>query len=310
MAKKDKAFKEILEHCRVPPKSDIRLKDYDTGWRGSKGVRALLGEKEEEEQKERALELLEQNRRKLGESQARLMAQDNYGVLVIFQAIDAAGKDGAVKHVMSGLNPQGTQVVSFKTPSAEEQDHDYLWRCYKALPSRGQIGIFNRSHYEEVLVVRVHPEFLEGEKLPPGKKGKKFWKQRYQSINEFERHLVRNGFMVIKFFLNISKEEQKKRFLARLDEPEKNWKFSVGDLSERDRSDDYIRAYEEALNATSTKWAPWYVIPSDHKWVARTLVAEILAKRIEELGLEYPQMTEKVEADLGATQKELLSEVE
>ena len=310
MVKKNKTIREIIDHCRVPPKEKIRLKDYDDGWRGSKEMRALLGAEDEEEQKERALEILEQNRLALGEAQARLYAQDTYGVLVVFQAIDAAGKDGTIKHVMSGLNPQGTQVVSFKTPSAEELDHDFIWRCYKALPARGQIGIFNRSHYEEVLVVRVHPEFLEGQKLPEGKRGKKFWKKRYQSINDFERHLVRNGFVVVKFFLHISKDEQKKRFLARMDDPEKNWKFSTADLAERDLWDDYIKAYEETFRATSTKWAPWYVIPGDHKWIARTLVAEILTHTILNLGVDFPQTTEKEAANMESVRNVLLIEGE
>ena len=308
MAKKNKTIKEIIDRCQAPPDTRVRLEDYDPGWRGSKEMRDLLGDAEEEEQKQHALEILEQNRKKLGEAQARLHAQDTYGVLVIFQAIDAAGKDGAIQHVMSALDPQATQVVSFKTPSAEELDHDFLWRCYKALPTRGQIGIFNRSHYEEALVVKVHPEFLEGQNLPPGKRGKKFWRQRYQSINDFERHLACSGFEVVKFFLYISKEEQKKRFLARLDDPQKNWKFSTADLAERDLWDDYIRAYEDTLSATSTPWAPWYIIPGDHKWIARMLVAEILARRIGELGVEYPEPSEEEAAGLEAVQQELAAE--
>jgi PPK2 family polyphosphate:nucleotide phosphotransferase len=308
VAKKDKTIKDIIAHCRAPQGAKVRLKDYDPGWRGSKEMRALLGDKDEEEQKECALQILEQNRKKLGEAQARLSAQDRYGVLVVIQAIDAAGKDGTIKHVMSGLNPQGTQVVSFKTPSAEELDHDFLWRCYKALPERGQIGIFNRSHYEEVLAVRVHPEFLEGQKLPPGKRGKKFWKQRYQSINDFERHLVRNGFAVVKFFLHISKEEQKKRFLARLDDPEKNWKFSAADVAEREFWDGYTVAFEEAISATSTRRAPWYIIPGDHKWIARTLVAEILAHAILDLDVDYPEPSEEEATELEAARDELLAE--
>jgi PPK2 family polyphosphate:nucleotide phosphotransferase len=308
VAKKDKTIKDIIAHCRAPQGAKVRLKDYDPGWRGSKEMRALLGDKDEEEQKECALQILEQNRKKLGEAQARLSAQDRYGVLVVIQAIDAAGKDGIIKHVMSGLNPQGTQVVSFKTPSAEELDHDFLWRCYKALPERGQIGIFNRSHYEEVLAVRVHPEFLEGQKLPPGKRGKKFWKQRYQSINDFERHLVCNGFAVVKFFLHISKEEQKKRFLARLDDPEKNWKFSAADVAEREFWDGYTVAFEEAISATSTRRAPWYIIPGDHKWIARTLVAEILAHAILDLDVDYPEPSEEEATELEAARDELLAE--
>jgi PPK2 family polyphosphate:nucleotide phosphotransferase len=212
----------------------------------------------------------------------------------VFQALDAAGKDGTIKHVMSGVNPQGCQVFSFKVPSAEELDHNFLWRYMRCLPEHGRIGIFNRSYYEDVLVVRVHPELL-GRQLPRDreKPGRKFWVQRFDDINSFERHLVRNGTIVIKFFLYVSKDEQKKRFLERLDKPEKNWKFSTSDVKERGYWDDYIEAYEEALEATSTDWAPWYVIPADHKWITRAVVADVITTTLRDLDLEYPRMTEE-----------------
>jgi PPK2 family polyphosphate:nucleotide phosphotransferase len=231
-----------------------------------------------------------------------------YAVLVVFQAMDAAGKDGMIKHVMSGVNPQGCQVFAFKAPSAEELDHDFLWRCVKALPERGRIGIFNRSYYEEVLVVRVHPEILARQKLPPGKRGKGFWEDRYESINDLERHLVRNGTVILKFFLHVSKDEQRRRFLDRIEDPEKHWKFSAGDVAERDHWDDYMEAYEDAIRATSTAWAPWYVIPADHKWVARALVADVLATTIRDLGLEHPAPTTEQKRALAEARRRLLAE--
>jgi PPK2 family polyphosphate:nucleotide phosphotransferase len=202
--------------------------------------------------------------------------------------LDAAGKDSTIKHVMSGVDPQGCQVTSFKAPSTIELDHDFLWRCARELPERGRIGIFNRSHYEEVLVVRVHREILAGQKLPAELVGKDIWKDRYESINGFERHLARNGTRIVKFFLNVSKEEQRKRFTERLDDPEKNWKFSLRDVLEREHWDDYMRAYEEAIAETSTKWAPWYVVPADHKWFTRLAVAQIVVSTLQELDLAYP----------------------
>jgi PPK2 family polyphosphate:nucleotide phosphotransferase len=236
-----------------------------------------------------------------------LYASDTHAVLLVFQAMDAAGKDGTIRHVMSGVNPQGCQVFSFKKPSAEELDHNFLWRYMKRLPERGRIGIFNRSYYEDVLVVKVHPELLGGQ-LPREKVGKKFWEERYEDINTFERHLVRNGTVIIKFFLNVSKEEQKKRFLERLERPEKNWKFSAADLAERGYWDDYMKAYEDALSATSTEWAPWYVIPADHKWVARTVVADVITTTIQELDLEYPEVTPEQKKLLEEARKKLAAE--
>jgi PPK2 family polyphosphate:nucleotide phosphotransferase len=202
--------------------------------------------------------------------------------------LDAAGKDSTIKHVMSGVDPQGCQVTSFKAPSTIELDHDFLWRCARELPERGRIGIFNRSHYEEVLVVRVHREILAGQKLPAALVGKDIWRDRYESINDFEQHLARNGTRIVKFFLNVSKEEQRKRFTERLDDPEKNWKFSLRDVLEREHWDDYMHAYEDAIGATSTDWAPWYVVPADHKWFTRLVVAQIVVSTLQELDLQYP----------------------
>src|SRR5438067_10076508 len=244
--------------------------------------------------------LLAEHVKKLSEWQNLLYAHDRYGLLIILQALDAAGKDGVIKHVMSGVNPQGCQVFSFKEPSAEELHHNFLWRYMRCLPERGRIGIFNRSYYEDVLVVRVHPELLAAQRLPGDTGKKKFWRRRYQDINAFERHLVRNGTVILKFFLNVSKDEQKRRFLDRLERPEKNWKFSPSDLAERAYWDDYMSAYEDALSATSTEWAPWYVIPADHKWVTRAVVADVVTSAIRELDLEYPEVT--------AEQRKLLEE--
>ncbi|MDF2388014.1 polyphosphate kinase 2 family protein [Nostoc ellipsosporum NOK] len=221
-----------------------------------------------------------------------LYAQNTYALLIIFQAMDAAGKDSTIKHVMSGVNPQGFQVFSFKAPSAEELDHDYLWRNMKALPERGRIGIFNRSYYEEVLVARVHPEILKKQQLPEYPPGNKIWKQRFEEINNFEKYLVNNGIIVLKFFLNVSKAEQKKRFLARIDSPDKNWKFSVNDVKERAFWDDYMEAYEDVFNNTSSSWAPWYIIPADRKWFTRLVVADIICTKLESLNLKYPTVSE------------------
>jgi PPK2 family polyphosphate:nucleotide phosphotransferase len=258
-----------------------------------------------DELKDQAREYVQESLEKLAAEQERLWAQDRYAILVVLQAMDAAGKDGMIKHVMSGLNPQGCSVHSFKRPSEEELDHDFLWRCYQRLPRRGEIGIFNRSYYEEVLVVKVHPEFLAYQRLPEGKRGRKFWEQRYESINDFERHLARSGYGILKFFLHVSKDEQKRRFLERLNEPEKNWKFSEKDVEERAHWDAYMSAYQDAIRATSTKHAPWYVIPADHKWIARSLVAGILAHAIEDLPLEMPTLAPERKAAFEAARKSL-----
>jgi PPK2 family polyphosphate:nucleotide phosphotransferase len=237
---------------------------------------------------------LAKNVERLAKLQDVLYAQNRHALLIIFQAMDAAGKDGAIKHVMSGLNPQGCQVFSFKQPSAEELDHDFLWRCAKSTPERGRIGIFNRSYYEEVLVVRVHPEILQSQPLPVDvKNDKNIWKKRFGQIRGFENYLAENGVHILKFFLHVSKEEQKRRFLSRIEEPEKNWKFSEADARERAFWDDYMRAYEEAIAATSTDAAPWYVVPADKKWFTRVAVSEIIARKLESMDLRYPQVTQE-----------------
>jgi PPK2 family polyphosphate:nucleotide phosphotransferase len=304
MPKNNPSADDVIDLFSVKPGSRVDLSQHDPAWAGTEEMEELG----KEELKERAVQILDENRLRLAEAQDKLNAQDVYALLVVLQALDAAGKDGIIKHVMSAFNPQVCQVTSFKVPTPAELDHDFLWRNCKALPERGRIGIFNRSYYEEVLIVRVHPEFLGPQRLPPGKRGGKFWKRRYRSINNFERHLTLNGTRVVKFFLHISKEEQKKRFLARLDDPQKNWKFSARDLAERPYWDQYRRAFEEALSATSTKWAPWYVIPADHKWVARALVSSILAQTILDLGVDYPVLPEERLKELEAARLRLEQE--
>jgi PPK2 family polyphosphate:nucleotide phosphotransferase len=243
----------------------------------------------------------------LAELQDKLYAQDKWAVLLIFQAMDAAGKDGAIKHVMSGVNPQGCEVYSFKSPSSEDLDHDYLWRCMKCLPNRGHIGIFNRSYYEEVLVVRVHSEFLAKQKLPPKLVGKEIWEDRYEDIRNFEQYLTRNGVIVRKFFLHVSKKEQKQRFLDRIDDPLKNWKFSSNDANERDFWDDYMEAYEQMIQETATKDAPWYVVPADNKWFTRVVVAAAVIETLDDLDLEYPEVGEDKLKELATAKKKLIS---
>jgi PPK2 family polyphosphate:nucleotide phosphotransferase len=283
------------KHFRVPQDEKIRLADHDPAFTG------------DFRSKKDALEKLENDIERLAELQDVLYAQDIYALLVVFQAMDAAGKDGTIKHVMSGINPQGCQVFSFKAPSAEELDHDYLWRNMTRLPERGRIGIFNRSYYEEVLVTRVHPEILDRQKLPPGAREKPF-KQRFEQINNFERYLDENGIRVVKFFLNVSKEEQKRRFLARIERPDKNWKFSASDVKERGHWDDYMAAYEDMFNHTSTKHAPWHIIPADHKWFTRAMVAQILIETLESLDLQYPAVSDEHRAELQRIRQVLESE--
>jgi PPK2 family polyphosphate:nucleotide phosphotransferase len=237
-----------------------------------------------------------------------LYAQDRWSVLLVFQAMDAAGKDGAIKHVMSGINPQGCQVVSFKAPTSEELDHDYMWRCAKNLPERGRIGIFNRSYYEEVLVVKVHPEFLAGQKLPPSLVGKSVWDDRYEDIRNFERYLSRNGTRIVKFFLNVSRGEQKKRFLERIEHPEKNWKFSAADVRERGHWDDYMAAYQKMIRETSSPEAPWYVVPADNKWYTRVVVAAAIVDALASLKLHYPKVDKEQLAALAKAKEQLLAE--
>src|SRR5436189_976993 len=259
--------------------------------------------------KKQAEKDLARNIERLGKLQDVMYAQDVYSLLIIFQAMDAAGKDGAIEHVMSGINPQGCDVVSFKQPSSEELDHDFLWRCQKALPERGKIGIFNRSHYEEVLVVRVHPGILQSQNLPQSVKDDRgVWKKRFKAIRDWEDHLAENGTHIIKFFLNVSREEQKNRFLSRINEPDKNWKFSLGDVKERALWDDYMKAYTEAIEATSTKAAPWYVIPADKKWFTRLAISAIVVEKMQSLGLHYPVVTDAHRTELAEAKKLLESE--
>ena len=291
-----KDSRKLIKRLVVHPNRRIRLKKhYDPTWTASvkQGDAKLL---------------LENGVRRLSEQQALLYAQDTYAVLMIFQAMDAAGKDGAIKHVLSGVNPQGCQVFSFKAPSAEEQDHTYLWRSMKALPERGRIGIHNRSYYEEVLIARVHKEVLAAEQLPEALKRGHIWKRRFREINEFERHLVDNGTVIIKFFLYVSKEEQKRRFLARIDEADKNWKFSVGDVKERAFWDDYMEAYEDMMSETSTPDAPWYVVPADNKWFTRLAIADITWRTIADLNLRYPKVTREKKKELQEVKRLLLTE--
>jgi len=244
----------------------------------------------------------------LAEYQTRLAAQNTYGLLVVFQAIDAAGKDGTIKHVLSGINPQGVEVSSFKAPTTEELDHDYLWRTQKRVPGRGTIGIFNRSHYEEVLVVRVHPEFLAGQRLPPEATGKDVWSRRFREINDWERYLDDNGIRVVKLFLNVSKAEQKARFLARIDDLERNWKFAAADVRERRHWDDYQRAYSDVLSHTSTEHAPWYVIPADRKWFMRVAAAAVILDQLVRIDPQFPVIDEAARAEMLKAKEELLAE--
>jgi PPK2 family polyphosphate:nucleotide phosphotransferase len=292
---------EILDSVRVRPGKKFRLKDHDPAWAGDK-------DRPKKERKQVAVDLLTEDVAALAEAQDLLYASNNYAVLLIFQAMDAAGKDSTIKHVMSGVNPQGCQVYSFKHPSAEELQHDFLWRCNRALPERGRIGIFNRSYYEEVLIARVHPEILSAQRIPGVKPGEKTWQRRYEDINHFEKHLVQNGTVILKFFLNVSKDEQRRRFLERIQDPKKNWKFSDSDLKERALWDDYMQAYEDALAATSTEWAPWYVIPADHKWVSRATVAKIITTTIGGLDLKYPEVSPEKKKQIKAAEKVLENE--
>jgi PPK2 family polyphosphate:nucleotide phosphotransferase len=275
------------------PGTKIRLKDFDPDFTGD-----FQGKVEGEAK-------LRSNIEQLSELQRVLYANGKHALLLIFQAMDAAGKDSAIRHVLSGVNPQGVDVRSFKAPSAEERNHDYLWRCVKALPERGRIGVFNRSYYEEVLIVRVHPELLESEPLPAEVVTDKIWKQRYEDIENFERYLTRNGIHVLKFFLYVSKEEQRRRFLARITNSDKNWKFSSVDVRERQYWDEYMEAYEQMINHTSTVVAPWYIVPADHKWFSHVVIADIIVKKLNSLHLEYPVLDDEHMRDLTKA-KELL----
>jgi PPK2 family polyphosphate:nucleotide phosphotransferase len=284
------------EKLIAPPGKKIHLAHFDTTYT------------DEFTKKKEAKQKLKNDIEQLKELQAKFYAQDNYALLIVLQAPDAAGKDGTIKHVMSGVNPQGVQVFSFKKPSAEELDHDYLWRCNIRLPERGRIGIFNRSYYEEVLIARVHPAIIEAQKLPPECIGPDIWENRFEDINNFEKYLVRNGIVILKFFLNLSEEEQKERFLARLDTPEKNWKFSTADMKERPYWDDYQAAYEDCFSHTSTEWAPWHIIPADHKWFSRTAIADIIVKKLKSLDLAFPTVDDEQKARLEQAREALVNE--
>ena len=289
-----------LKSLLVKPGKNIRMKDFDTRYKG-KG----LNKKESES-------LLEEGRKHLAEIQDKLYAHNRYSVLIIFQAMDAAGKDGAVKHIMSGFNPLGVKVYSFKAPNSHELDHDFFWRHELALPARGEIAIHNRSHYENVLVTKVHPEFILGENIPGVESLKKidkaFWEGRYKQIRRFEKNLTDNGMIIMKFFLNVSKKEQKKRFLERIDDKSKNWKFSLGDLKERGHWDNYQKAYEEAISATSTDSAPWFIIPADDKWYARLAIASVIYRQFEKLKFSYPVVSEAQREELQRAKKQLMAE--
>jgi PPK2 family polyphosphate:nucleotide phosphotransferase len=263
-----------ISQFAVSPGESANLDGRDTGWTGGDELSDLVADIE-----------------RLSDAQELLWASDQYALLIVLQAMDAAGKDSAIEHVMTGVNPQGVQVVSFKQPSSEELDHNYLWRTAKALPERGRIGIFNRSHYEEVVALRVHPEWLDAQRLPPGPRDDAFWQERYEDINAFEQHLARNGTKIVKFFLHVSKDVQKQRFFARLDTPGKEWKFNAADVAERERWDDHMAAFEAAISATSTAWAPWYVIPADHKHVTQALVAAVIVETLEALDLRWPEVS-------------------
>jgi len=287
MAARRRKVESLIKPYRVTHGKGFRLGRIDPG--DSRGL-----------DKGEARKLLEKGIESLAAKQDRLYAQDEWGVLLVFQAMDAAGKDGAIKHVMSGINPQGCQVYSFKAPSSEELDHDFLWRTSKSLPERGRIGIFNRSYYEEVLVVRVHPGILEAQKLPKKAVTKRIWRERFEDIAGFERYLSRQGFLVLKFFLHVSRDEQKKRFLERLDRPEKNWKFSMADAREREHWDEYMEAYEDMIRATAAPHAPWYVVPADKKWFTRLVVAAAIHDALDRLKLAYPKVGPEKKKELVA----------
>ncbi len=292
-------MKKLLGSLRVPPGKKIDLRhDYDPGY-----VDSFMAKEDAEELTATSIQLL-------AHQQDKLYAQNTYGLLIIIQALDAAGKDSTIKHVMSGVNPQGVQVTSFKVPNSEELDHDYLWRNFTAIPRRGNIGIFNRSYYEEVLVVRVHPEYLERQQLPPSLKDRNIWNRRFREINNFEQYLTDNGIIVLKFFLNVSKEEQKRRFLRRVEEPDKNWKFSAADIYERSCWNDYLNAYEEMFNNTSTPHAPWYIIPADHKWFTRLAVVSAIWETLDGLNLRYPEASQQEKEALLAAKAEMEQENE
>jgi len=293
--KKEKTLRSLATLYRIDQGKKFHLSDFDPN--DTAGLAKQF--------KDESVQLLEHSIPQLAELQDKLYAQDRWGLLLIFQAMDAAGKDGTIKHVMSGVNPQGCEVSSFKAPSAEDLAHGYLWRTSKCLPPRGKIGIFNRSYYEEVLVVRVHPELLEAQRLPAECVGDKIWKERFEDISAFERYATRNGIAIRKFFLNMSKEEQKRRFLSRLDEPEKNWKFSPADVRERRYWDEYQKNFEEMIRHTSSKDAPWIVVPADNKWFARLVVSSVIVHALEDMNLSYPAVSDEKRKGLEAARREL-----
>jgi PPK2 family polyphosphate:nucleotide phosphotransferase len=294
----------ILDQLRVAPGTAAAIAERDPGWTGGPDYEGLTHDGLEREAKA----VLARDVEQLSEAQELLWASDSRALLVVFQALDAAGKDSAIEHVMSGVNPQGVQVFSFKKPSAEELDHNFLWRTAKAAPERGRIGIFNRSHYEEVVALRVHPEWLGAQRLPRSPEDPGFWEERFEDINAFERHLDRTGTKIVKFFLHVSRAEQKRRFTARLDEPHREWKFNAADVAERALWGEYMAAYEDALTATSTPWAPWYVVPADHKGVTQALVAAILVDTIHALDLQWPTVSEADHEANAAARRELDAE--
>jgi PPK2 family polyphosphate:nucleotide phosphotransferase len=296
--KDGKKLSNLVKPYRINDGATFKLKDHDPGDTG--GLPA--------EYKTKAAELLKKSIEELAELQQKLYAQDRWALLLIFQAMDAAGKDSTIKHVMSGVNPQGVQVYSFKAPSAEELDHDYMWRAVSRVPERGRIGIFNRSYYEEVLVVRVHRELLAAQHLPEPLLTKKIWKQRFEDISAYERYLTRNGVVIRKFFLHVSKEEQKRRFLSRLDDPSKNWKFSEADVHEREHWDDYQSAYEDMIQNTATEDAPWFVIPADHKWFMRLVVGSAVVDALKDLDLQYPVVDAEKKKELALVRKKLVEQ--
>lgn len=290
-------FEKLASRFRIDKPDKFKLSEHDPADTAGLSI-----------DKNEAKDMLADGIKRLSDLQGKLYAHDRWSMLAMFQAMDAAGKDGVIKHVMTGINPQGCQVHAFKAPSAEELDHDFLWRAGKALPERGRIGIFNRSHYEEVLVVRVHPEFLDKQRLPKSLIGKDIWEERYKSIRTFERHIARSGTCMLKFFLNVSRDEQRKRFLERLEQPAKRWKFSADDITERARWDDYMAAYQDMIRATSTPEAPWYVVPADNKWFTRLVVAAAMVDTMEKLDLAFPKVDPASEKQFEEIRKALIAE--
>ncbi len=293
-----KDIEQLIDSCRVDPGKKVQLKDYDPDMHGS-------DELSRDELKRDASRFLKERIEELREQQEIFYASDSWSILLVLQGMDTAGKDSIIRHVMTGFNPQGCRVVSFKHPSLQELDHDFLWRYANQLPERGMIAVFNRSYYEEVLIVRVHPSLYSAQKIPCTLSGEELWQSRFEDINNFERHLHRNGTVILKFFLNLSKDEQRDRLLKRVTDPDKHWKFSFGDIREREFWDEYTRAYEAVLSNTSTAWAPWYIIPADHKWFSRALVASVLSTTIHSLGLKYPAVSSETKQHLLEAKRKL-----